>query len=352
MASQSTHQPPSSPSSPSLLPVSGRGSKQRKKAKRNNQHRTRSRNPVKTGSSLQQHGPIKLLRERPPPGALAAASNKEVQKKFLAMMGLINEGIDIKKIEDMSDESADLIACANKHQFSKILHKHKIRDGYYIAEEKEEALVKFGKYEGKDNSDDEIPTCTCIAHQNMKFFTGRYEEDFCELIRTPENMNNNDGKTFAVALINIILFQTGRTKYVIKPTEQGTEYSVSYILIDTATSEKQSFRGWPDFCLTDKDMGPGVTLVSVGEVESNDDCLAQLGIYGVGQLKKMKSKRIACIAIYRQKRGNIGICSITDDDVISFKLANTLSSIDLTIPEGIKSFANLLCATLDYVKSD
>ena len=119
-------------------------------------------------------------------------------------------------------------------------------------------------------------------------------------------MNNNDGKKFAVALINIILYHAGRTNFVIKPTEQGTEYSVSYILIDTATAEKQSFQGWPGFCLTDKFMGAGVTLVSVGEIESKEDCLAQLGIYAVGQFEKIERKRIACIAIYKEKRANIG----------------------------------------------
>ena len=160
-------------------------------------------------------------------------------------------------------------------------------------------------------------------------------------------MNNNNGKKFAGALINIILYHAGRTNFVIQPTGQGTEYSVSYILIDTATVEKQLFQGWPDFSLTDKHMGAGVSLISVGEVESMEGCLA------VGQFEKIEKKTIACIAIYKEKRANIGICSITDDDVISFKLANVLSPINLTLKEGIKSFANLLCVTLDYVvKSD
>ena len=78
------------------------------------------------------------------------------------MMGFITEDIDIEKIETLeilSDELANLLACANKHRFSKILYKRNIRDGYYIAEEIEEALVKFGKFgkfEEKDNGDDDM----------------------------------------------------------------------------------------------------------------------------------------------------------------------------------------------------
>ena len=69
---------------------------------------------------------------------------RDTERKFLAMMGFITEDIDIEKIEILSDELANLLACANKHRFSKILYKRNIRDGYYIAEEIEEALVKFG----------------------------------------------------------------------------------------------------------------------------------------------------------------------------------------------------------------
>ena len=201
--------------------------RKKRKATRSYPHRSRSRSPIKTRSSSHQvkRGPIKLSRERPPPGAVGASSNKHVQRTFLAMMGFITEDIDIEKIlEILSDELANLLACANKHRFSKILYKHNIRDGYYIAEEIEEALVKFGKFEEKDNGDDDIPTCRCVAHQNIKYFNDRYEEDFCELIRSPPEMNNNDGKKFVVALINIILYHAGRTNFVIKPTEQGTEY--------------------------------------------------------------------------------------------------------------------------------
>ena len=40
-------------------------------------------------------------------------------------------------------------------------------------------------------------------------------------------------------------------------TEQGTEWSVNYMLIDSVTLEIQSFRGWPDFCITENTVGVG-----------------------------------------------------------------------------------------------
>ena len=69
------------------------------------------------------------------------------------------------------------------------------------------------------------------------------------------------------------------------------ECSVNYILIDTATMERQSFQGWPDFYLTDKCMGAGVMLVSMGEIESKGDCLFQLAIYATGQFKNNEKEK-------------------------------------------------------------
>ena len=63
----------------------------------------------------------------------------------------------------------------------------------------------------------------------------------------------------------------------ISSTEQGTEWSVNYMLMDSSTSEIQAFKGWPDFCITENTVGAGVMLVSIGEVQSHGDCLSQLG---------------------------------------------------------------------------
>ena len=61
---------------------------------------------------------------------------------------------------------------------------------------------------------------------------------------------------YIISLVNIILFYEDLTTQF-SPLNKGTRYTVNFILIDTVTSEKQSFRGWPDFCITEKSMGGG-----------------------------------------------------------------------------------------------
>ena len=84
----------------------------------------------------------------------------------------------------------------------------------------EEALDRILKVVKGEQSNIDIPSCRCVAHQNINKFKDRYEEDFCKLIRIPPKMNNNDGKQFVMSLVNIILYHTGRTNIVIKSTEQ------------------------------------------------------------------------------------------------------------------------------------
>ena len=109
-------------------------------------------------------------------------------------------------------------------------------------------------------------------------------------MRIPGIMNNDQGKRFIIALVNIIRFYTDlNMQYSISATEKGTEYSVNFVLCDTITSEKQSFRGWPDFCITEETFGAGVLLV-VGEMESKETCLSQLGINAVGQFSLQQNK--------------------------------------------------------------
>ena len=345
--------PPSHPPSP-LLPISRISKKKRKSHPPPPPPRSRSRSPIKTRSSRVQNGPIKLCRETPPSDGSGAASDKQIQKKFAEMLGLVLKEISIEECdENISDDLAELLACANTHKYVPNMYKEGLRDGYYTEEQTNKLLGHFLEVVESPSIPYDIPTCKCNAHENINFFTDQYQASFCDLIRTPPRMNNDEGKTFAISLINIILFHVEKTNFSIKPTEQGTKFSVNYFLLDTVTSQRQLFKGWPDFCLTNKSMGAGVVLVSVGEIESKGDCLLQCGIYAAGQfLHTLKKKKIACIAIYKQKLVTIAVCSIDDDDIISFKLVNSISHMDLTQSQGIKDFAGLLIATLDYVNKE
>ena len=92
-------------------------------------------------------------------------------------------------------------------------------------------------------------------------------------------MNNDRGKTFVVSIVSLILCYSGSNDVIsISWTAQGTEWAVSYVLMDIHTSEKQAFKGWPDFCLTKDTVGAGIVLIIIGEAESQGDFLSQLGI--------------------------------------------------------------------------
>ena len=169
-------------------------------------------------------------------------------------------------------------------------------DGYYTSEEVNNSL--WGAIENPNNG---LSTCGCIAHQNVG---NQYtQKDLYALMSIPATMNNDEGKTFIISLVNIILFYADlTTQYSIFATEQGTQYTVNFILIDTVTSEKQSFHGWPDFCITEKSMGAGVLLVSIGEMESRRTVYLNLEPYAVRQfsLESNRRKKLVCVAVYKK----------------------------------------------------
>ena len=311
----------------------------------------RSRSPIRTRSITNpcRRGPIKLSRRTPPPCASGATSNKQMQRKFMEMIGWVHEEIKIDDLVDIvPNESAKIIAIANEHSYFRSLDKNEIGDGYYTPQEIDKVMANLVEDQDQETSS-QSRSCHCIAHENIESFTTRYREDFCDLIRTPQIMTNDHGKRFIIGLINIILFYVNITEYAIKPTEQGTPYRVNYILIDTVTAEEQNFRGWPGFCVTQKSTGAGMVLVSVGEVESNENSLSQLGIYAVGQFQNITRKKLACVAIFRTKEAIIAVCSIDDDNIIQFKLVNSADRIDLKTSEGIQEFSKVFIATLKYV---
>ena len=157
-------------------------------------------------------------------------------------------------------------------------------------------------------------------------------------------MNNDIGKTFIIALVMIILRLSSHTEVCICCTEQCMEWSINYLLMDTTTSETQAFRGWPDFCLTEKTVGVGVMHITIGEMESHGDCLSQLGIYTIGQFKSkgIQTKKLGCTAEYKEKAVNLAVCSISEEDVVSLQLVDSTSKIDLQDENGIKRFSSLI----------
>ena len=64
-----------------------------------------------------------------------------------------------------------------------------------------------------------------------------------------------------------------------------------------------SYRGNPDFILTREASGAALVLLGVGEVQSaRNDVICQLGIYGVGELRKREAgRKLVCVAIMKNK---------------------------------------------------
>ena len=292
---------------------------------------------------------IKLIRELPPLGLSSPASDKTVQRTFLKMLGLVNKDINIDETNlVITAELSELLAIANSHDYYKLLFDPRNRDGYYTKQESDKAYEHVFEHGTQT-----IPKCMCKAHESIETITDHTEKDsFCRLIRIPSRMNNDRGKTFIISLVSLILRYSGRTEMSITSTEQGTEWSVNYMLMDSSTSEIQAFRGWPDFCITENTVGAGVMLVSIGEVQSHGDCLSQLGKYTIGQFRarNIPQNKLGCIAVFKDKTVNLAIGSINEEDIVSFELIHSAERIDLCETAGITKFSQILMATMMYIK--
>ena len=349
MASLTTLPSPSPPPSPSLPKKKRKEKLPRGRHPGSSSISSRSRSPIRTRRQIiGKPGPIKLCRDESPPShTSAAASDVTIQNKFLKMMGWVNNEIELEENEQViPDNLSKLLACANQHDYVEPLYKRDVRDGYYTKEESNKVITDLL------NHHDSISGCECIAHKAIDSFENRECRDkFRCLIRTPTKMNNDRGKTFVLSLVSLILCYSGNNDITISWAAQGTEFAVSYVLMDTHTSEKQAFKGWPDFCLTKDAVGAGIVLVIIGEVESQGDFFSQLGIYTVGQFrsKTMKSKKLGGIGIHKDKMVNLAICTINEEDIVNFQFVHTASQINLQQSSGIKKFANLLLATINYV---
>ena len=151
-------------------------------------------------------------------------------------MGWVNNEIELEEKEQViPDDLPKLLACANQHDYVEPLYKRDVRDGYYTKEESNKVITDLL------NHHDSISGCECIAHKAIDSFENREcREKFRSLIRTPTKMNNDKGKTFVVSIVSLILCYSGNDDITISWTAQGTEFAVSYVLMDTRTSENST----------------------------------------------------------------------------------------------------------------
>ena len=302
-------------------------------------HSRRLRSPLKTRSQLHSipinQRAIKLSRESPPPGT---CQHEMVQKSIMRMIGLVNEEVNIDGIEPViTEELAELIACANRHDYYNPLYEQYKRDGYYTKEESNKAIESVVKH-----GSNSIPRCKCIAHESIETFKIPHNKDlFCMLIRIPSKMNNDKGKTFIISLVSTILHYSKQTEINICCTEQGTEWSVNCMLIDPVTSETQAFRGWPDFCLSEstvnqyrRDGVPQRLLIATRDIYD----------WAI-QIQKQKNWLYSRVQGQNRKPSSMFYC---EEDIVIFQLVDSATKLDLEDPAG--TFSQFLIATMQYVK--
>ena len=81
---------------------------------------------------------------------------------------------------------ANIIAITNEHSYWDALDKKEIGDGYYTPEEINKVMAGF--VENPQETSSQSRSCHCVAHENIETFSTQYQEDFCDLIRTPQTM--------------------------------------------------------------------------------------------------------------------------------------------------------------------
>ena len=303
----------------------------------------------------------------------AAASDEPNQKRFLQLMGMVSDfTIPVSDTDLLDDNEASILAAANQHLLDADLkeesHESVKNDGYYTIQTMRDTWKLVAKTKT-------APMCTCVAHQAISGNSSASKEameKYRQLIRLPLKVNDDQGKTLAVALIKRIFEELNIYDKTVTSTEMGTEWVVNFVLMDTATSEKISFRGWGDFCICHQEVNAGADqlLVTVGEVESKGtDTLAKLGIYSIGQFRKKSGvlkRYLPSVGIYKDKSAIVCIAerippqesqkelsdssspSTEDLGRVTFKIVEGAERLDLKCAEDVKEFARRLIGTIRF----
>ena len=292
----------------------------------------------------------------------APASDKKLQTKFLRLMGWqISTSIPDSDSQSLGDKEVNILAAANQHMFISSLKEksnEKVKnDGYYTHQTMNDTIKKAFETQN-------APMCTCKAHKALSetSSTDQAKKYYRELIRLPQEVNDDTGKRLAVALIEQIFDHLKIKDKTVTPMEMGTSWDVDFVLLDNKTSDKVGFRGWGDFCICHQEMNAGAEelLISVGEVESKDtDTIAKLGIYSVGQFRKkmgVPKRYLPSVGIYKDKAAIICIAerippnesSAEDLGRVTFKLVEGANRLDLKSTKGVQDFARKLTATINF----
>ena len=128
------------------------------------------------------------------------ASKPETQKKFLQIMGIVEEDTlsEVEVDSPLTQEAINILAAANSHRYSHVLESVPNMDGLYLDEHLDE-MIRMWK-EGVHLQ------CSCVAHREL-LLEGKpeYKHHLRQLLKTSTPLQNDMGILFAVflrALVN------------------------------------------------------------------------------------------------------------------------------------------------------
>ena len=195
----------------------------------------------------------------------AAASDKDRQRKFGQIMGLVSSTSHTPDIDRISDEQAKVLADGPSHcSYPHLLADG--NDGYFTVDEADRGWLSLTRGEP-------VNMCTCNAHHVLvdSSFPRLHKEDIQLLIRSSEPLTDDGGKLFGMSLIRLIMTYTSVTGSL-QSVSSGSEWTVSFCL--QQGDDITHYCGYPDF-ITRKATGVGATYAISIQTSPGD--------YGISQ---------------------------------------------------------------------
>ena len=346
---------------------------------------------------LRSQGPIKSPPADGPPEIIpcrtgtsregTAASDRDAQKTFLEMMGLL-ESTDIVSVKPtVSQADAQILCSALDHDYyeeaegvdryftleeyrrvasrtsemCRILTQIVQSDPPMSSSEREALLQECNSYS---------KVCNCMAHAAFRRSDDLfYKDQLGRLISIPSKLlTDHYGTELAESLLPF-LFAKGEHVMFITKCGLGSPYTVNFVL-QMPSGKMYQFTGRPDFSIRGPYNGAiaRYTLRGVGEVqsppgrtsESKTAALSQAGVYTVGQFTKPgAAPLLPAVVLHKDKTVQVAMASLNESEktvqnslgTVSFKLVGQVEPVDLKTEEGLMMFSGQLKGVMDATES-
>ena len=318
-------------------------------------------------------------------GAGLAAGSAEGQQKFLQIFGLLKTNIPIQDSNVLEPDVAELVATGLNHTIKGGVREGSLFDPYYTPEEWElrHQLVERHLAEVCRSGNLVSPTqvtsykealgsaCHCVAHCAAL-------EWVWKLIDIPEPLTDDWGSKLVQVVLPLILKSAGLDAMDVEGCGQGSPYAVNFIL-QLPSGESQQLTGWPDFTVTQRytsfaeqrilrshRVRRSQRLHGVGEIQSQPTktaTIAQAGMYGVGQLAKRGTTRMAVIILYKDKSAQVAVATMRQPvdpstlyenslGEVDYSMVESLDALSLKVAEDLQHFARIFVSTIKWAMQE